>query len=85
MLRRSMSTIGRFRLPTIAGEPFRHYAPGSEDASDLAAACKKIRSEVIEIPCVVNGEEYFTGDTFEQTIPSDHGHVIAKGRSFSVP
>ena len=72
-----MSNVGRFQLPKIAGEPMRSYAPGSADAAGLAAACKKIRGEVIEIPCVVDGEEYFTGDVFEQTICSDHGQVIA--------
>eukprot|EP00605_Chrysophyceae_sp_TOSAG23-4_P000327 GSChrysophyteH1.ASY1.ANO1.372.1 assembled CDS len=73
-----MSNIGRFRMPAVAGEPMRHYPPGSTDAAGLAAACKKIRSEVVEIPCIIDGEEYFTGDVFEQTICSDHQHVIAR-------
>ena len=75
--RRGFSTIGRFQLPAVVGEPFRHYPPGSEDASKLAAACAETRGEVIDIPCVVNGKEYFTGDVMTQTMPSDHGHVLA--------
>ena len=75
--RRGFSTIGRFQLPAVVGEPFRHYPPGSEDASKLAAACAETRGEVIDIPCVVNGKEYFTGDIMTQTMPSDHGHVLA--------
>lgn len=37
-----------------------------------------MKSEVVEVPCVVNGKEYYTGDTFFHTMPSDHGHKIAK-------
>ena len=77
-LRRSFSSIGRFRLPAVKGEPFRHYPPGSKDAADLLGACKKIRGEVIEIPCIVDGKEYFTGDVVDQVICSDNKHVIAK-------
>ena len=73
----SSSSIGRFKLPAAEGEEFRHYEPGSLDAEKLAAACAKVRGTKLEIPCVVNGKEYFTGDTFEQVAPSDHGHVLA--------
>ena len=73
----SSSSIGRFKLPVAAGEAFRDYEPGSVDAEKLAAACAKVRERKIEIPCVVNGKEYYTGDTFEQVAPSDHGHVLA--------
>ena len=87
---------GRFVLPPIVGEPFKHYAPGSPERSDLEIALKRIKSEVIEIPCVVNGKEFFSGflsvrfyiimsnqffhegDTFYQTMPSNHGHKLAK-------
>jgi len=78
ILRRNFSSIGRFRLPAPKSEPFKHYPPGSAEQADLLAACKKIRGEVIEIPCVVDGKEYFSGDTFEQVICSDNKHVIAK-------
>ena len=74
---RSLSSIGRFSLPAAHGDKFQHYAPGSAEAKSLTAACKKVRSEKLEIPCVVNGIEYFTGDTFEQVMPCDHGHVLA--------
>lgn len=69
---------GHFKLPTITGEPMLNYAPGSPERARLVDALKQGRSECVEIPCVVNGKEYFTGDTFFQTMPSDHGHKIAK-------
>ena len=33
--------------------------------------------EVIEIPCIINGEEVYTGTTTTQVIPHDHGHILA--------
>jgi len=35
-------------------------------------------SEVAEIPCVVGGEEIYTGNTVDVTNPGDHKHVLAK-------
>lgn len=35
----------------------RDYAPGSEDAKQLKAACDKLRNECPEIPCIVGGKE----------------------------
>lgn len=77
MIRRSFSS-GRFTLPAVAGEPFKHYAPGSSERATLEAALRRVKSEVIEIPCVVDGKEHFTGDTFYQTMPSNHSHKLAK-------
>tara|TARA_Y100001970_G_scaffold43717_1_gene54520 strand:- start:831 stop:2384 length:1554 start_codon:yes stop_codon:yes gene_type:complete len=35
-------------------------------------------SEVIEIPCIINGQEVYTGTTTTQVVPHNHGHVIAR-------
>jgi len=35
-------------------------------------------AEVIEIPSVIGGREVFTGNTKDVTMPSDHGHVLAR-------
>jgi 1-pyrroline-5-carboxylate dehydrogenase len=34
-------------------------------------------NEVVEIPCIINGEKVFTGNTMTQVIPHRHGHVVA--------
>ena len=73
----SSSSIGRFKLPAATGEAFRDYEPGSVDAVKLAAACAKVRETKMDIPTVVNGKEFYTGDTFDQVAPSDHGQVLA--------
>lgn len=74
---RYSSSNGRFILPATKGEPFLHYAPGSPERDLLARALRQVKGEVIDIPCVVNGKEYFTGDVQAQTMPSDHGHKLA--------
>jgi len=54
------------------------YAPNSPERGDLRNALKRVRSEVVEVPCVINGKEIFTGKVVEQVIPSDHRHVVAR-------
>lgn len=72
------SSVGNFKLPPIVGEPMLNYAPGSVERANLEAAVASAKSEVLEIPCVIDGKEYFTGDTIYQTMPSNHGHKLAK-------
>ena len=64
--------------PTPVNEPILSYAPGSVERAELKAELTKQESEIIEIPCIINGEEIFTGDIVEQVMPHDHSHVIAK-------
>ncbi len=59
---RAMSN-GRYTLPQLKGEPFLHYREGSAERMHLQASLKKMKSEIVEIPCVVNGKEHFTGKT----------------------
>ena len=64
--------------PTPVNEPVLSYAPGSSERAELKAELTKQESEILEIPCIINGEEVFTGDIVEQVMPHDHSHVIAK-------
>ena len=43
---RKFSANARYELPPFAGEPFKHYAPGSQEAINLTASLKKFKSEV---------------------------------------
>jgi len=60
-----------------SNEPILDYAPGSDETKSLQAEIKSQMSEVIEIPCIVNGEELYTKNTVTQVIPHDHGHILA--------
>jgi 1-pyrroline-5-carboxylate dehydrogenase len=52
----------KFTLPPIKGEPFLHYGPGSAERANLEKALYEVRKKIVEIPCIVNGKEYFTGE-----------------------
>ena len=58
-------------------EPILSYAPGSAERAELQAEMDRQMSEVVEIPCVINGEEIFTGNIMTQVIPHKHVHVLA--------
>ncbi|SVC44843.1 uncharacterized protein METZ01_LOCUS297697, partial [marine metagenome] len=58
-------------------EPVLGYAPRSSERSTLMDEVDRQMSEVVEIPCIINGEEIFTGMTTTQVIPHDHGHILA--------
>ena len=58
-------------------EPILGFAPGSEERAELQAELDRQMSEVVEIPCIINGEKVFTGNTMTQVIPHRHGHIIA--------
>lgn len=69
---------GTFTPPHPSNEPVTPFAPGDAARSELEAELQKQSKEVIEIPCVVNGQRVFTGNTVDVTMPCDHGHVLAK-------
>lgn len=46
------------------------------DAKLLKAACDKLRGECPEIPCIVGGKEYRTGNVKKQVVCSEHKHAI---------
>jgi len=71
-----MSHFGSFTIPIPYNEPLKDYAPGSAERKLLKEACAKLRSETPDIPCVVGGKEYRTGDVKQQLVCSDHKKVL---------
>jgi len=59
-------------------EPVFDYAPSEDARSSLQSEMDRQMSEIVEIPCLINGEEVYTGTTTTQVMPHDHGHVLAK-------
>ena len=72
------TTDGTFSTPTPTNEVVRGYAPGSAERASLQAEVNRQLGEVVEIPCVVGGEEIYTGQTVDITNPGDHQHVLAR-------
>ena len=66
------------RPPTPVNEPVLGYLPGSPERLALKKELDRQSSEIIEIPCIINGKEVFTGDVVEQVMPHNHSHVLAR-------
>ena len=66
------------RPPTPINEPVLGYLPGSPERAALKAEIARQESVILEIPCIINGKEVFTGDIVEQVMPHDHSHVLAR-------
>ena len=60
-----------------ANEPVLGYAPGSPEREELQTELDNQMNSIIEIPCIINGQEIFTGNTVTQVVPHNHGHILA--------
>lgn len=69
---------GIFQPPTPHNEPVKGYVRGSPERAELEAELARQMSEVLEIPCIINGEEVWTNNVVEQVMPHNHGHVLAR-------
>ena len=64
--------------PTPINEPVLSYLPGSAERMELKAELTRQSSEIVEIPCIINGVEVYTENVVEQVMPHNHSHVIAR-------
>jgi len=67
---------GIYNVPKAVNEPIYSYAPGSPERAELQATIKKMRSEQIDVPMYIGGEEVRTGKLFAMTPPHDHQHIL---------
>ncbi|MES1916550.1 MAG: hypothetical protein MHM6MM_008368, partial [Cercozoa sp. M6MM] len=72
------ASMARARLPAAQNEPMLDYAPGSAERLALRHELQRQVSQVIDIPCIVNGREVYTGNTTNVTMPTRHGHMLAR-------
>ncbi len=72
--------MGNFRIPYPLNEPVYDYAPGSPERKKLDAAISDLKSQVVDIPMVINGEEIRVGDPIR--ILSPHNHNLELGKCY---
>jgi 1-pyrroline-5-carboxylate dehydrogenase len=58
--------------PDPVNEEVRSHAPGTPERDALAARLDDLADQVIDAPCVIDGQDVTTGDTFELRAPHDH-------------
>lgn len=68
--------FGFFKVPQPVNEPVYEYKPGSAERSLLKKAISSMRSEEIEIPMIIGGEEVRTGNLVRIHPPHDIGHTL---------
>ncbi|MFO7847227.1 MAG: L-glutamate gamma-semialdehyde dehydrogenase [Balneolaceae bacterium] len=66
-----------FNIEEPQNESYLPYSPGTEERAELKKELKRLQSEEIEIPAVINGEEVKTGRTADVVMPHRHGHKLA--------
>lgn len=54
-------------------EPMMGYARGSRERDELEKELKRISSETVEIPLIINGKPVKTGHTGKVVMPHDTG------------
>ncbi len=67
-----------FNFNTPQNEPILGYLKDSKERKSLFEELNRLQKSNIEIPCIIGGKEYFTGDTSEVTLPHDHKKSIGK-------
>lgn len=67
-----------YRFPLPANEPIFAYMEGSKERKALFAELERLKNEFTEVPCIIGGKEYFTGNTTDILMPHDHRKPIGK-------
>jgi 1-pyrroline-5-carboxylate dehydrogenase len=68
---------GSIRVPVPYNEPVLAYAPGSPERAAVKAELTRLKSEVTEIPVIVNGQDLRTGKTVKVVAPHRHQLQLA--------
>ncbi|MFA8433727.1 MAG: L-glutamate gamma-semialdehyde dehydrogenase [Marinifilaceae bacterium] len=67
---------GIYNVPTAQNEPIYSYAPGTPERAQLQAMIKELRSQEIDVPMYIGGEEVRSGNLKAMTPPHDHKHIL---------
>jgi len=57
-------------------EPIKMYLPGSTEKQSLKKKIKELENDYIEIPIIINGQEYKTNNTGQCVKPHNHKHKL---------
>jgi 1-pyrroline-5-carboxylate dehydrogenase len=73
-----VSAHGLARPPEPYNEPVKGYAPGSAERAELRRRLDELAGQQRELPLVIGGKDVKLEQTFDQVMPHDKGHVLAK-------
>ncbi len=67
---------GFFNVPQPVNEPVKSYAPGSAERAELQQMLATLRSQELDIPMYIGGEEVRSGNLMRLAPPHDHQHTL---------
>ncbi len=67
---------GNFHVPEAKNEPVLTYAPGSPEREEVKKMLQEMRSEEIELPMVIGGQDVFTDRKVRMFPPHDIKHTL---------
>lgn len=68
--------FGDFSYPLPVNEPVLTYAPGTAERARLKEVLAELKSEVIDVPMFIGGEEVRTGNIGEIRPPHERDHLL---------
>jgi 1-pyrroline-5-carboxylate dehydrogenase len=69
-------SYGIAEVPEPVNEPILDYAPGTPEREELKKKLDELLSREIEIPIIIGGRKYKTGDIGDCRAPHDHKHLL---------
>ena len=70
-----------FEVPAPKNEPYLSYAPGTPEREQLKKKLEELKSQEMDIPAVIGGEEVMTDQTMDVVMPHNHGHKLGNAAS----
>ncbi len=70
-----------YKFDPPKNEPVLGYLKGSDERKALLDELKRQQETSVEIPCIIGGKEYYTGNTTEIRSPHNHKNVLGKFHS----
>ncbi len=67
---------GFFEVPRAYNEPVLSYAPGSSERAKVKAMLQQLKSQVVDIPMFIGGEEIRTNNRLEIRAPHEISHLL---------
>jgi 1-pyrroline-5-carboxylate dehydrogenase len=72
----TMFNNAHVNIPYPKNDPILNYAPGSLERKKLEEAIQELKSQKVDIPIIIGGQEIRTGNTAKITMPHDHGYEL---------
>jgi len=67
---------GFFNVPTPTNEPIKEYREGSPEKQAFKKVLAEMKSQTMDIPMVIGGEEVYTDNKVRISPPYDHQHIL---------